>query len=309
MPPRAPASVPRARWYGRQRRQSGSSRLRFFFQRDLHVENRPLPRLAFDADVASEQGHALAQAHQAESIRPARIVEIEAAAVVPDVQRHGTVGAPERDFDALRLGVPGDVGERLLQDAEYRGGVRILEFEIRRGDAQLAGDPRALGEFLHQPLGGRYQPQVVEYQWAQIRGDAPSRGDGAVDHRLHCVELLGDRGVPCRESLREPGDIELQGGERLPQLVVEFPGDAPLLLFPDRIHGIRELAHPALGAPPRLPPPDPLGRGALPEYNALVYSRDRDFGRLPAPAARRLPVASGTTGGASRNVGDTRARV
>src|SRR6266704_302023 len=147
MPPRAPASAPRARWYGRQRRQSGTSRLRFFFQRDLHVENCPLPRLAFNADVASEQGHALAQAHQAESIRPARIVEIEAAAVVPDVQRHGTVGAPERDFDALCLGVPGDVGERLLQDAEYRGGVRILEFEIRRADDQLARSSRAMRLF------------------------------------------------------------------------------------------------------------------------------------------------------------------
>src|SRR5207247_4656922 len=97
-PTRAPASALRARWYGRRRQRCGSRGLLPLCKRDLHGDARAPPRLAFDAKLAAQKINALAQTHKAESIRPAGIVEIEAATVVADVQRHRAVGVPKRDL-------------------------------------------------------------------------------------------------------------------------------------------------------------------------------------------------------------------
>ncbi|MDW8469775.1 MAG: hypothetical protein RML56_13225 [Burkholderiales bacterium] len=61
--------------------------------------------------------------------------------------------------------------------------------------------------------------------------DAPHRGDGAVKERAHLREPLVERPVAAEHPVAQPGEVELERGERLPQLVVQFARDYRLFLF------------------------------------------------------------------------------
>ncbi len=78
----------------------------------------------------------------------------------------------------------GDVGERFLNDPEYRRGVGVRQLELMTVHRQLAGNPAALGEGLRQPFDRRNKTQVIEHQRAQVGRDATSRRDRLFQQRL-----------------------------------------------------------------------------------------------------------------------------
>ena len=143
------------------------------------------------------------------------------------------LGTPQLDPDVPRAGVPRDVGQRLLSHAEA-GGLQLgLQAEVDADRRHVepggeAGDPRLVVDVGPQ---GRDQAEVVEERGPQVERDAadlPERpldqGDALAEPRPHLgwVEPL------AADHL----EVDLDRGERLPDLVVQLPGDVvPLVLL------------------------------------------------------------------------------
>src|SRR2546429_5287173 len=114
--------------------------------------------------------------------------------------------------------MPTDVGQRLLDDAV--GVTRDLVGQAGKVvGMETDRDAGPLGRLSHQGLDGGLQAKLVEDAGPQLAGDAA--------HDLHrLVDPVGERPVAPAEGARisgapalEPGDVELQGGERLAQLI------------------------------------------------------------------------------------------
>src|SRR5439155_2938816 len=110
-------------------------------------------------------------------------------------------------------------------------------------------DAGPLGRLPHQRLDGSLEAELVEETGPELAGDAA--------HDLHrLVHPVGERRVAQSEDAGigpglpalEPSDVELQGGELLPQLVMNLPRDAGAFLLTGRLQPGRE--GPQLG--PRL---------------------------------------------------------
>ena len=119
-----------------------------------------------------------------------------------------TASAPRSsvDLDLPGLGVLGDVGERFLERCGTppwrRGSGRS-----RPSSASTSshGDAGALREVVHQPLACRDQPEVVEHQRAQVRGDAPRGRHRGVEQQLHRGELAAQRLGGLAQVAAQPG--------------------------------------------------------------------------------------------------------
>src|SRR5437016_6422159 len=131
--------------------------------------------------------------------------------------------------------MPADVGERLLNDPE--GVTRNLVGESGKVvGMETYRDAGPLGRLPHQGLDGRLEPELIEDTGPQLAGDAA--------HDLHrLVHPVGKRRVAQSEDAGigpglpalEPGDVELQGGERLAQLIMNLPRDAGAFLLTGRL--------------------------------------------------------------------------
>ena len=87
----------------------------------------------------------------------------------------------------------GDVGQRFLDDAKDRSRMRIMQFQVRGADGQLAWYARALREIIYQPFDGRQQAQIVEHERPQVGGHAPRRRDRGVEQRFHPFQFFRKR--------------------------------------------------------------------------------------------------------------------
>ena len=89
----------------------------------------------------------------------------------------------------------------------------LSSFGHRAGRAARS-DPGLLREFLTLPTHSRIQSEDVEDGGAQPGRDAPHRLDDAVRGLLHLLELP-DHPLVTGQPPGQPGDIQLQHGERL----------------------------------------------------------------------------------------------
>ena len=103
------------------------------------------------------------------------------------------------------------------------------------GELHPALDAGARGELAGLPLDRGAQAQLVQDAGTQLGGDPLDPLGGAVDDRRHAVELARQLGGRCGDTLLEPEHVDLQGGERLPQLVVDLAGDAGALRLAGRL--------------------------------------------------------------------------
>ena len=95
-------------------------------KRNAQANRRAFAPAPDNGDFAIEHYGAFPHAEQTEGFGPGKIARGQALAVVAHFQEQFAVGGIEFDSHARRVGVPDDVGERLLKDAEYRGGpVRV----------------------------------------------------------------------------------------------------------------------------------------------------------------------------------------
>src|SRR5438046_8464349 len=113
--------------------------------------------------------------------------------------------------------MPADVGQRLLNDPE--GVTRDLVGQpgkvVGMEDDRDAGP---LGRLPHQRLDGGLEAELIEYAGPQLTGDAAHDLHRLVDpFRERRVAQSEDAGNGPGLPALEPGDVELQGGERLSQ--------------------------------------------------------------------------------------------
>src|SRR5512143_1989196 len=134
----------------------------------------------------------------------------------------------DRGPDAARLGVPGDVRQRLLEDTIQRDldlGRDVLGRLLRR---EVHDHPGASGELLRQRLDGGHEPEVVEgggTEPADRRPDRLERSAGEVERAIEC---LAGRDVPLHLA-GEESQLQPDRGQHLARLVVELPCDPPAL--------------------------------------------------------------------------------
>ena len=146
----------------------------------------------------------------------------EAATVVGDAQDDAVVAGLERDRDAARLGVAGDVRQALLRDA-IDGELDLRrELRQRRRELALDADARDARERGRQ-LGQRAdQAEVLEHLRPQLARDPPHLVERAAHRLLGLVELVAmlGRGLGDRVQLQQ------HPGQHLADLVVQVAGDA-----------------------------------------------------------------------------------
>ena len=133
-------------------------------------------------------------------------------AVVSQDQGQGFGPIFQGDLDAGGRRVPGDVGQRLLEDAEERGRQVAVERQVLLAQAQLARQPGAAGELLRLPLDRRDQPQVIQQAGPQPGSDAAHGADGVMQQGRHRVHLGGQIGPPRGQPPIQPGQVYLERG-------------------------------------------------------------------------------------------------
>ena len=142
----------------------------------------------------------------------------------------------------------------------------------RRERAHGARGPGARLELLRLPLDGRDEPEVVEHAGAKLGGDPPYLLDDLVGHLRHRRQLRQQRLLRELARLRatdDPGDVHLERGERLPELVVDLARNAGALVLAHRLDVRRELAELVLQLPALDRDPRDV-RGALEDLHVVV---------------------------------------
>ncbi len=211
-------------------------------RRQSHAHAGAAARRTRHLDRAAEVVHPLAHALQAERARLGEVGRRDAAAVVLDLEEDLAVVRAHAHPGLARAGVARDVGERFLQRAVDRRGHRLvdaLQLAVAR-HADLALHAGAAGEVPDQPVGRLGEAEVVEHQRPQVGGDAARGAHGLVEHAAHALGALRRIGVAGGQPLAQPGEVHLQRGEQLPELVVQLARDARLFLLARLEHLRRE---------------------------------------------------------------------
>src|ERR1035437_1234114 len=210
-------------------------RMRFMLDRDPHFNYNTLVEAGADRDIAPGAAGASAHPDHAQWARPTGLPDFrsgiagEAAAVVVNGEANLIAARFQFDCDALRSGVARHVGERLLRDAEQvrlgligkAAGVAGFESRLNAG---------ARGEALHQPAQTGLEAEIVEDGGAQKLRHLPHVTDSLFDQ----VQAVFQTRVVQLPADIERGEVGLDGGERLAQLVVQLVREAAgggLLVF------------------------------------------------------------------------------
>ena len=128
-------------------------------------------------------------------------------------------------FDARGVSVAGDIGERLLKDAEDGSGSFRIEGQALPGQTEMTADSGTAFELLSMPFQGSSQAQVIQSSGPELRGDS-SQGD---DHLVH--QSNGGVHFSPRLSLShgclatEQCEIHLDCRTSLAELVMDFSSD------------------------------------------------------------------------------------
>src|SRR5579883_1157413 len=202
--------------------------------RDPGTEGGPPPRGRADVHGPAEELGALPDSDEAK-VTAGREVAVrgdrEAPSVVGDVEPDLIPCEGQPHHDPGGLGLPLDVPDRLLGDAE--------EPELD-GGREPPGDPddvdppaesRAAARLLHQLAEGRHEPQVVQDGGAEGVGELPQGPDEALGRGAGLPKGRG--GLPGEGPADALHRVELaaQEDEFLDRVVVQLVGEPPSLLL------------------------------------------------------------------------------
>src|SRR5258708_4277338 len=200
--------------------------------RDLDGDHGALAGFTLEADLAAEQRGALTHPDQPDGSRVVDLRGGDAAAVVFDDEEHAPLLLAGADDHPGGTGVPHDVGERLLEDAEEgRVQVGIERGIVPQRAGHVALDAGAALEFVGLPFERGDEPQIIENAGAQLRRDPAHRLDGGVNVPGHGLDLVVERPLADGLPAREPREVQFQAGERLAEFVMHLAGDAGALLL------------------------------------------------------------------------------
>src|SRR5574340_723032 len=173
------------------------------------------------------------------------LLDIEALAVVGDLQQVAVGGLPQGDVDRAGAGVLGNVGQRLLADVEQRqrlgvGDVRQVLIRALQVDRQQGVD----AEFLHQPPDALHQVFVVQLARSQVEDVGADVADGVVEVADGLFDALGHAGRVALDQQAGVFQRQPDRVNRLDDAVVQVHADA-LAFLQHRIDGVLLLDKPA----------------------------------------------------------------
>jgi len=127
------------------------------------------------------------------------------------------------------VGVTEDVGQRLLKDPEDGASQVVRDRDAITRHLHRDLDTGARLKLLPLPLERGRQTQVIQHARPKRRGDAAHGVRGLIDS-LDDRRALRDCFVIARKTVLHPRDVQLKSGQRLTELIVDFPRD-PGALF------------------------------------------------------------------------------
>lgn len=232
--------------------------------RDAARARRLQPESAFfpgvDGDFSVKQPHALAYA-----LQPQRQGQLlgqafrrRAHAVVLHRQFAVRLVARKLDTHLRGLGMLGDIGQRFLNHPKQRRGDTLGGFGRPHAYVGMGVDAIARHKIGDQPFHRGGQTQVIQHDGPQVRGNAPQRSEGRLDHPTHGAHPLAGAYVLRRQPGFQLGQFHGQRREALAQVVVQLACDVFLFLFAHMQQGV--------GQPRQL-----VARGAQGLVDALAF--------------------------------------
>jgi hypothetical protein len=191
-------------------------------------DDRGAARRGTHVQPAAHLGGALAQAQQAEGLGLAQRLALQAAAVVVHFQREHALEVAELDVHRRGLGVLGDVGERLLGRAVGHQLHVARHVDGRRGAPHHHAQRGAVLETGRQPLHRGHQALVQDGR-AQVAHDALAGLQRVLQHVHGAAQVLVH--MRALAVAAHPGQVQLDGGERAADVVVDLAGDVGALLL------------------------------------------------------------------------------
>ena len=158
-------------------------------------------------------------------------------------------------LDFAGVGMPDDVRERLLKNAEKCRVQVLVKDRVTKRHTHAALDARLLLEFTRLPLQRRGQPGRVKQPGPQFSGDAADGLDRFVNVMRHPLDFFLKPFQTLRQTARQPAQLQFQPRERLPQFIVTFRARSGCAPLPARIANgrtAREVERVIAGA---VPPP------------------------------------------------------
>ncbi len=152
----------------------------------------------------------------------------EADPVILDRDVEGNVLRRQGHVDVASARVPGDVAQRLLHDAEADGLDLYRRPRVGRRDSEGGAHPGALPVARHEEPQRPDQTKLVERRRAELEGERLH----LLDHLLDGPHALGHaRARGGRELALDRLEVQRDGDERLPELVVQLAGERAALVL------------------------------------------------------------------------------
>jgi hypothetical protein len=194
--------------------------------------------------VAAKESRAFSHPEQSDRLDARQFGLRYAASIVSDRQRQHSAALAHADPNGASIRVANDICERFLQDpeqSELPWAIGQAVVQVPQNPAPYPGAGFKLRRF---PLDGLLQSEVIEDCRPQVAGYLPDRLDAdfnQTDERLQLVDQLnpGFRLAPA-QFVYEPHELQLEAGEYLAELIVQFPSDSCALLFARALESKRQ---------------------------------------------------------------------
>src|SRR5262245_33142828 len=137
----------------------------------------------------------------------------------------------EPDRDVACFSMAHNVRDSFLENAEYGRGACLLYSQLLCRFVQGVSELGTLLDFLQLPFNSGGQPKAIQDIGTQFSADTAYGLVQGIDGSRNG----GEPGAPlgrCRErSTGEPGDVQAHAGERLRQVIVQFPRNISAFLL------------------------------------------------------------------------------
>ena len=165
---------------------------------------------------------------------------LDPAAVVRHRHREAPVAEGEPHVDLCRLRMAGDVGQRLLEDAVGRDGLRLRQPDVVLAHVERCGDAVPGSELIEMPGDRGSETEMVEDARPQVfrhLADGLDRLLGELDERVADLGEVGRLDAPP-----DPRRVDLDGRQHAADHVVQLTGKSRTLLLAHAVDVGGELA-------------------------------------------------------------------
>src|SRR5512134_347659 len=213
-----------------------------------HSYQGSLAGFSSDYGFPSENPDAFPDPDEAERMRVENPSFHDPDSVVSHLQDQGIALLRQPHLHLRRRGMAHDICQGLLNDAEDRRGADGVGDLAHRLYRNVAADPCPVLEILRHPFDCGGHAEFIQDPGPELGRNLSHRPDDA-EHRS--FDFADFRGLPVKsfgvQTFSEQQEVQFQGRQRLPQLVVDFARDARPFFLQQGLQTSREVAQPFAG--------------------------------------------------------------